>query len=88
MSSVPIVCHSPPPTFRWFLYDDRQVYSAPVTIFGPMRAALYVGQAYLVFSSTEHIRGLTGHFDALVRAAVVQPTEIPTYLQALLNDIS
>jgi transcriptional regulator with XRE-family HTH domain len=76
------------PTFRWFLYDDRQVYSAPVTIFGPLRAALYVGQAYLVFSSTEHIRALTNHFDALVRAATVQPTEIPAYLQSLLGEIS
>ena len=76
------------PTFRWFLYDGRQVYSAPVTIFGPLRAAIYIGQAYLVFSSTEHIRALTGHFDALVRAASVQPTEIAPYLQGLLDEIS
>ena len=76
------------PTFRWFLYDERQVYSVPTTIFGPLRAALYIGQAYMVFSSTEHIRALTRHFDALVRAAVVQPTAMPAYLEGLLDEIS
>jgi transcriptional regulator with XRE-family HTH domain len=76
------------PTFRWFLYDDLRVYSAPVTIYGPLRAALYIGQAYLVFSSTEHIRALTRHFDALVRAAAIQPTELTAHLETLLAEVS
>jgi transcriptional regulator with XRE-family HTH domain len=76
------------PTFRWFLYDDRQVYSVPTTIFGPLRAAVYIGQAYLVFSSTEHIRALTKHFDALVRAATIQPTDLPAHLQPLLAELT
>ena len=71
------------PTFRWFLYDGLKRYSVPLTIFGPLRAAVYVGEMFLVFNGTEHIRVLTGHFDGLIRAAVVQPPEIPDLLRRL-----
>ena len=64
------------PTFRWFLFDQRSLYSVPVTIFGPQRAVIYVGQMFFVFNTTEHIRVLTRHFDDLIRNAVVQPTDV------------
>src|SRR3546814_12288797 len=35
----------PYPTYRWFLYDGLAHYSAPVTIFGPTRAAVYIGRS-------------------------------------------
>jgi transcriptional regulator with XRE-family HTH domain len=73
------------PTLRWFLFDGLQRYAAPVTIFGPQRAALYLGQMYLVLTSTEHVRTLTRHFDDLIRGAVVQPNEISDYLAELLR---
>jgi hypothetical protein len=63
------------PTLRWFFFDGLERYSVPLTIFGPQRAAVYVGDMYLVFNSTEHIRVLTRHFDGLIRAATVQPNE-------------
>ena len=69
------------PTLRWFLFDGRERYAAPVTIFGPLRAALYLGQMYLVLTSTEHVRTLTAQFDDLIRGAVVQPNEIPAFLR-------
>ena len=69
------------PTLRWFLFDGRQRYAAPVTIFGPLRAALYLGQMYLVLTSTEHVRTLTAQFDDLIRGAVVQPPDIPAFLK-------
>ncbi|MEO7397027.1 MAG: helix-turn-helix transcriptional regulator, partial [Ilumatobacteraceae bacterium] len=47
------------PTLRWFLFDGRQRYAAPITIFGPLRAALYLGQMYMVLTSAEHVRTLT-----------------------------
>lgn len=75
------------PTFRWFLFDGRTLTSAPVTVFGPLRAALYVGQMYFVFTSVEHIRVLTAHFDALIRRAIVQPTEIPALLRRLRAEL-
>ncbi|MEE8270117.1 MAG: helix-turn-helix transcriptional regulator [Alphaproteobacteria bacterium] len=75
------------PTFRWFLYDGLQRFSIPVTIFGPLRAVIYVGQMYFVFNSTEHIRTLTQHFDGLIRGAVLQPTDVPDHLHALRQEI-
>jgi len=74
------------PTFRWFLFDIRKSYSVPLTIFGPQRAAIYIGDMYLVSTSQEHIRVLTGHFDNLIRAAVMQPPEVIEYLKRLLRE--
>jgi len=75
------------PTFRWFLYDGLQRYTVPFTIFGPRRAAIYIGQMYFVFQTTEHIRVLTRHFDDLIRAAVVQPTDVGAFLRGLLREL-
>lgn len=69
------------PTLRWFLFDGRQRYAAPITIFGPLRAALYLGQMYMVLTSAEHVRTLTAQFDDLIRGAVVQPPDMPAFLQ-------
>ena len=71
------------PTFRWFLYDGLKRYSAPLTIFGPKRVAIYLGNMYFVFNSTEHIRVLTRHFDELIRVAVVQPPDVIDFLKKL-----
>jgi hypothetical protein len=71
------------PTLRWFLFDARARMAVPLTVFGPLRAALYLGDMYLVFNSTEHIRVLTRHFDELIRAAVMQPPDVIGYLQRL-----
>ena len=75
------LCSELYPTLRWFLFDGRERYAAPVTIFGPLRAALYLGQMYLVLTSTEHVRTLTAQFDDLIRGAVVQPPDIPAFLK-------
>ncbi|GAB4366105.1 MAG: helix-turn-helix transcriptional regulator [Kiloniellaceae bacterium] len=75
------------PTFRWFLFDGLEHFSAPVTIFGPTRAAVYIGNMYFVFNSTEHIRALTQHFDNLIRGAIVQPPDVPRVLQRLLREL-
>jgi transcriptional regulator with XRE-family HTH domain len=74
------------PRFRWFLYDGRELYSAPITIYGPIRAAIYIGQTFLVMQSRDHIRALIGHFDQLVRAAKVGPVDMPNYLRGLLDE--
>ena len=75
------------PTFRWFLFDGLQRYSIPLTIFGPKRVAVYVGNMYLVFNSTVHIQVLTRHFDDLIRAAVVQPPDVIAFLKGLLREL-
>lgn len=73
------------PGFRWFLFDGKQTYSASFTIFGPMRATLFLGHLYVIVNSTEQIRKLTERFDDLIRIATVHPHEIQDFLQQLLN---
>ena len=75
------------PTVRLFLYDAHRCFSAPITIFGPQRAAIYVGSMFLAFTGTEHIRALTGHFDNLIRAATMQPPEVIDYIERLARTI-
>lgn len=75
------------PRFRWFLYDGLHHFSVPVTLFGSRRAVVYVGNLYFVFNTTEYIRVLSTHFDQLVKAAVVAPTDIGAYLQGLLDEV-
>jgi len=75
------------PTLRWFLFDARERYAPPVTIFGPLRAVLYAGEVYFVFNSRDHIRLLTEHFDSLIRSAVIQPPEIPGFVRGLLSQM-
>lgn len=71
------------PTFRLFLYDGREAFSAPVTIFGPLRAAVYLGDMYLVLNGTEQIKELTAHFDRLIRQAVINPHECAEWVANL-----
>ncbi len=75
------------PTFRWFLYDGLQRYSVPYTIFGPARAAIYIGNMYFVFNATEQIRALSSHFDDLIRAAVIQPPDVIDYVSGLVRGL-
>ena len=71
------------PAFRLFLYDGRQRYSIPYTIFGPYRAAIYVGDMYLVLNATQPVQTLTRHFDNLIRAADVNPHEAAAFARSL-----
>jgi transcriptional regulator with XRE-family HTH domain len=76
------------PTFRWFLYDGRRLFTAPITVFGPKRAIIYLGGMYFVFNSTEHIRALSDHFDGLIRGATTQPPDVPGLLRRLRKEIA
>jgi transcriptional regulator with XRE-family HTH domain len=71
------------PTFRLFLYDQLRSYSIPYTVFGPQRAAIFVGEMYLVLNATDHIRALTRHFDNLIRRAAVSANESAAFIRAL-----
>jgi len=73
------------PGFRWFLYDSKQTYSSSFTIYGPMRAALFLGHLYVIVNSTDQIRKLIDRFDDLIRIASVHPHEIQDFLRGLLK---
>jgi len=85
LEQIIALCDELYPRFRLFLYDRKMLFSVPLTVFGPMRAAIYLGQTYFVFHSTDHIRALTRHFDQIVRGATVQPNEIAVYIGGLLS---
>ncbi len=74
------------PTFRWFLFDGLQRYSVPLTIFGRNRAAIYLGDMYFVFNSTDHINALIQNFDGLIRGAVVQPPDVIALVRELRKE--
>lgn len=73
------------PGFRWFLYDGKQTYSISLTIFGPMRVSLFLGNLYIIVNNIDHIRKITDRFDDLIRKAVIHPHEINDFLKALLQ---
>lgn len=75
------------PTFRWFLYDGLAHFSPPVTIFGPKRAVVYMGNMYFVFNTTGHIQALVDRFDTLIRAAIVQPTDVLKLFQKWRSEL-
>jgi transcriptional regulator with XRE-family HTH domain len=71
------------PTFRLFIHDGVKAYSAPFSVFGPKRAAIYLGDMYLVTHSVEHIRELTARFDHLIRLAEIGPDRASAYVARL-----
>ena len=71
------------PSVRLYLFDGRKRFSVPYTIFGARRAALYVGQMYFAFNTTEYVRILVRHFDNLVRNASVHAHEAGEFLRSL-----
>ena len=73
------------PRLRLYLYDARRVYSAPVTVFGPLLAVLYIGRNYMAFRDTERVQAITGHFDHLVREARVTARELPEFLRTITD---
>jgi transcriptional regulator with XRE-family HTH domain len=76
------------PSFRLFLYDGRERYSIPYTVFGSIRAAIYVGDMYLVLNATEPVRTLTRHFDTLIRSAQVHAHEAAGFARHLYDGCS
>ena len=75
------------PTLRIYAFDARRVFSAPVTVFGPLLAALYLGRHYLVFRDSARVESISGHFDWLVREATVGARDFPALLDDLARDL-
>ena len=73
------------PRLRIFLFDAHTEFSAPVTVFGPHLAVIYIGQFYLAFREAERIRALSDNFDWLVRAAKVDARQVPEFIRALIK---
>jgi transcriptional regulator with XRE-family HTH domain len=75
------------PALRMYLFDARRVFSAPMTVFGPIVAVVYLGRHYLAFRDAERVSGLSRHFDWLIREAAVGARDMPAHLRALRDAI-
>ncbi len=75
------------PSLRVCLFNARRLYSAPVTIFGPLLAVVYLGQNYLAFRDHERVDAITAHFDTLVRDAEVPARGVPEILKEIREKI-
>jgi transcriptional regulator with XRE-family HTH domain len=71
------------PSFRLFLFDGRERFSVPYTVFGSVRAAVFVGKLYLVLNNTEAVRTLQVHFEGLVRQTKVHAHEAADFVRGL-----
>jgi transcriptional regulator with XRE-family HTH domain len=76
------------PRFRMFLYDGRVTFSGAYTVFGPIRAVIYLGRSYVVITAVEHVRALARHFDDLIKVAVVAPDRVERYLRKAARDVA
>lgn len=76
------------PALRLYLFDARMVFSAPVTVFGPKLAVIYVGRHFIAFRDRDRVRNVTSHFDWLVREAVVSARDLPAHLDRLRAEIA
>lgn len=71
------------PRLRIYLYDAKRLYSAPMTIFGPLLCAFYAGSHYMAFRDKDRIEVFTRHFDTLVREADLTARDLPAQLRQL-----
>jgi len=80
-------CAEQYPSLRLFLFDARRVFSAPITVFGPLIGVIYVGHFYLAFRESARVKSLTRHFDWLVREAEIDAREAASFVARLRDDI-
>ena len=76
------------PRLRIYVYDARRVFSAPVTIFGPLLAVIYLGRDYIAFRDAAQVASITAHFDWLVREATTGARDFPAFLSDLRTNIA
>ena len=71
------------PSFRLFLFDARERFSIPYTIFGSSRVAVFAGQMYLVLNSSEAIRTMQMHFEGLIRDTRIHAHQAADFVRSL-----
>lgn len=71
------------PALRLHLFDAKRIFSAPVTVFGPLLGVIYVGRFYLAFRESSRVRSLSDHFDWLVREAEVDARDTAGFIERL-----
>lgn len=75
------------PRLRIYQFDAKRLYSAPLTIFGPLLCVFYAGQHYMAFRDSDRIEAFTTHFDTLVRESDVTARQLPGQLRTLRDQL-
>ena len=82
------LCDQLYPRLRIYLFDAKRLYSAPVTIFGPLLCVFYAGSHYMAFRDRDRIEVFSRHFDTLVREADLTARHFPKHLRELRTAIT
>jgi transcriptional regulator with XRE-family HTH domain len=77
------LCEQLYPSLRIYPFDARRVFSAPVTIFGPLLGVVYIGRDYLAFRDSARVARLSDHFDWLVREAAMSARDVAAHLRSV-----
>lgn len=77
------LCNELYPSLRLYLFDAHRVFSSPVTVFGPHRAAIYLGRHYIMFRDPARVQTISQHFDWLVREAPLSARAVIDHLRDL-----
>jgi transcriptional regulator with XRE-family HTH domain len=83
LDHLTVLCEQLYPSLRLCLFDARKLFSAPVTVFGPLLAVIYLGRHYLAFRDSARVETITQHFDFLVREAEIGARDIVGHLRGL-----
>lgn len=75
------------PSLRLYLFDAKRVFSAPVTVFGPLLAVVYLGRHYLAFRDSARVQQISQHFDWLVKEAAFSARDVTDHLRGLRQGI-
>lgn len=81
LARIAAICRSYYPSVRLYLFDAKRLYSAPLAIFGPLLAVVYVGQFYTVFRQRQQVLAFSQHFDELIRGAHVDARALPDWIE-------
>lgn len=71
------------PAFRLYLFDGRQRFAPPMTVFGYNRAAIYAGETYLLVRSKPLVQDLARGFDQHIRQAEIHAHEAARWVRGL-----
>jgi transcriptional regulator with XRE-family HTH domain len=76
------------PALRVYVFDARRVFSAPMTVFGPLLAVIYLGSQHIAFRDTLRIEAISRHFDLLVKEAAASARDFTGLLSGLRDAVS
>ncbi len=82
------ICRTSYPALRLHLYDGTTTFSAPFTVYGKLRVAIYIGESYLVITAREQIISFVQRFDELVRRTLISPDQSHETLLVLSESVT